>query len=202
MAGDGKKRSAYKKHRTSFVPTPNPDGYGARWQWDERKYKVAEYLAQGYSQRMAGELAGCGKTTVQNWLRIPEFCSYIDNLIYETGIATKRMRIGKLKRMAERMEEVFYAKAEQLMLDPTEERLKDVSQEFREILKQIAIEKEEWIELNRTEHDVKGSIDINAKASIENVEKYLLEIGEDERETLRKEFEAIADKYIADLNNN
>lgn len=195
------KRGFYRKNRTSVVPAPNPEGYGSRWRWDDKKYKAAEYLAQGYSQRNVCEVVGIGTSTIHRWLKIPEFCEYIDKLIYETGVAAKRVRISKLKRMADQMEEVFYEKAEQLLIDPTEEKLKDISAEFRELLKQIAMEKEEWVELNRVEHNIKGDINMNTKATIEKVEKHLHALEDDEREALKKEFETVADEVIANLTN-
>lgn len=195
------KRGYYKKNRTSVVPVPNPEGYGARWQWDDKKYQLAEYIAQGYTYKHAGELVGISSATVTRWLKIPEFCAYIDNLIYETGVALKGVRISKMKRMADQMEAVFYRKASELMSDPSEEKLKDISFEFRELLKQIAVEKEEWVELNRTEHNIKGDLNLNTKASIEKVEKYIHSLEDTDREALKKEFEAIADEVIANLTN-
>lgn len=195
-----KNGNRYWKHPNvgRFVPKPNGDNYcRTEWVWTEPKYRAAELLAKGYSQRYIADELGVHRNTIYNWQKVPEFCEYVDSIVLETGLALKKTRIAKLKRMAGSLETVFDKKVEELLKNCTWERLKDISAEYREMLKQIATEKEEYIEVTKHEHA--GSIDVNHSGSIEKVEKHLLELDDSGREALEKEFAKVADTVIASL---
>lgn len=194
------RKNSKKDVSQGIQPLTNKHNYGRNWKWDEKKYRVAELLADGYTKSDIARIEGLGLSTVKDYCRVPEFVDYANELIFESGMAVKGERIAKLKRMAGRVEDVFYTKAEALLADPTDERLKDLSSEFRELLKQIATEKEEYAEVQKTQHEVTGSLDITNQAVVARVEEFLQSVPDDERGALKKEFEHVADQAIAELN--
>ncbi len=162
--------------------------------WDDKKVEAANMTAEGYPSFKIAEKIGAALKTVNNWQKHPDFCKYVDEMVLETGVALKNMRIGTLKRLAREMEEAFYVKLADLRRDPSYERLKDISGELRELLKQIATEKEEFVEVSK--NIVTGEINIMAS----KVEKFVLEIGDEkEREILKNEFEKVADRVVTQL---
>jgi predicted transcriptional regulator len=178
----------------TIQPLPNVTDYGSNFKWDDQKKTAAELIAEGHSQQEVADLIGTCRNTISNWLRVPEFCEKIDDYVMDTGLATKRIRIAKMKRIAAQLETVFFRKAEQLMIDPTDERLKDIAQELREYLKQIATEKEEYVELSKVQ--VAGEIGVTP--AIVKVEQYLETLDEERRSAIEVEFSKVADSVIAE----
>ena len=200
----------YKKQSTKMPkrdvsqgiqPLSNTHGYGKNWKWDDRKYRVAELLADGYSKSDIARMEKMSLNAIKDWCRVPEFIDYANELIFETGMALKSERISKMKRMASEIERVFYVKAEALLADPSDERMKDISSEFRELLKQIATEKEEYVELQKTHHEISGTLDVSNQAVVEKVEKFLNSVSDDEKDAMKKEFAKVADQAIAELHD-
>jgi hypothetical protein len=181
------------KPRTIMPLTPSRTNRpnGENWKWDERKYQVADLIADGKRQCDIAQITGISVKTIEDWMRVPAFCEYIDDLIFETGLAVKRLRIAKAKAMFDSLEQVFYVKAEQLMADPAKEKLKDISEEMRELLKQIATEKEEYVQITKTE--VSGVL---GTADVGKIAEQLQGMGESEKQDLYRQFEEVADRVI------
>jgi predicted transcriptional regulator len=193
-----KKRKDSEMHRERVVPSPNPDGYGKRWLWDAKKELAVELLAKGYSYEKTGNAIGVTRRVVESWFRIPEFAQAVDHEIMEIGMANKQARIATMKSMADRLLEIFELKVEDLMVSAnarSDERVKEISSEIRDLLKQIAQEKEEYVEISRQEHV--GEVAVAADVS--NIETYLQGLKDDARVALEKEFANVADAVVAQI---
>ncbi len=210
-----KKKSGYEKEFDKLVANPEKIGMTTSDQlidvlrdrscvvtginesvftWDEKKLKAAEMFAEGYRAKAISDKVETSKESILNWYAHPEFKTYVDEIILETGMAIKNMRIGMLKRLASDMERAFYIKLEDLERDPSYERLKDLSSELREILKQIGQEKEEFMEVQK--NIVSGELNVIAS----RVENYINDVEDDnERVTIQQDFEKIADKIVNEL---
>ena len=167
------------------------------FRWNDKKLEAASMISEGYLLNQVAEKIDIDASTISRWSRHPDFIKHVDELVLETGIALKKMRIGTLKRIAREMERAFYIKLGDLVRDPSYERLKDISSELRELLKQIAVEKEEFAEIKK--NIVSGELNIVAT----KVENFVMSVDDEhERELLKNEFEKIADKVVMQLTGN
>lgn len=195
-------KKTYKKYK-EMIAEPERIGVGdlissgnklTTFEWDEKKLEVANMIAEGYPNSTIAEKTGINAQNITKWKKHPDFCKCVDDIVLETGIALKNMRIGTLKRLARDMEEAFYIKLADLRRDPSYERLKDISGELRELLKQIATEKEEFVEVQK--NIVSGEINVMAS----KVENFVTEFeNEKEREMLKNEFEKVADRVVTQI---
>ena len=165
--------------------------------WDDKKVDALFYLSEGYKVSEVAAAIDVNPATVNKWMQYKEFKERLEKNLVETGLAVKSERISRLKRMADKVEKVFYSKVEQLLMNPTDEKLRDLSQEFRELLKQIAIEKEELVQI--TKHQYEGQVDINVNHQIDNIEQRIKQL--DDSSKIRQEFEEMAEDIITTLVN-
>ena len=175
-----------KKQTKSDNVEPEP------WQWNEERYEIAHLLADGNSKASVAGAMGVSVRTIQYLCSYPEFVSYVNKTIMETGLALKEDRLARMKRMADQMEQIFYRKAEQVFANPRDEQITFLSAEFRNLLKQIAVEKEEYIESTRVA--VEGGMELTT--DFHKVDEYVKSLADEEREKLLTEFKSIADEIV------
>lgn len=181
-----------------------PDGIAVHvpktWRWDARKLRVADQIAQGV--RITDivrdpENRLTSKATVYGWLYHPEFREHVDALVLEMEFASKRERIAGMNRVTRILFDKLVRELSTVRM--TDKSVGSLLSGFSTLLKQIAQEKEEFVEQARVEQevhaDVKGTV---ATASIP-LEQYLATLPKDEREEMEREFAKVADEYIAQL---
>lgn len=160
----------------------------AAFVWTKKRLLAAELLAEGVSKLQVAEKIGVSRATLYNWLELPVFTDYIDTIIFDQGVANKKIRVAKMKSMLDKMEQVIEEKIKSLLRDPTPEFLKGIVNEYRELLKQIAIEKQEWVELSESK--------VNADMRITEVNIHEIRRKMDENPRLEQEFKEVADQII------
>lgn len=163
-----------------------------KFEWDIKKHELIQLLADGLPKTIAAQTVGVTVDYVRGCFRHKEFVDMLNKTIMETGLSLKEDRLARLKRMADHMENIFYAKAEQVIMNPRDEQITFISKEFRELLKQISIEKQEYVEVQRQE--VSGSIEVTA--NIRAVDNYVKSLPDIEREQLLLEFKNVADEVV------
>lgn len=177
------------------VPSPNTAGYGKHWLWDETKEQAVELLAKGFSYKKTATALGVSANALRDWFRIPEFAQAVDKEIMDTGMAAKNNRVAIMKSMADSLLGIFELKIEELIRSTQSERIKDISSEIRDLLKQIAQEKQEYVEISRQEHIG----EVNITTSIGDIEAYLTGLKSDKRQALEQEFAQVADAVVASI---
>lgn len=166
------------------------------WQWTEERYEAAHLLADGHSKTFVAQALGVEPRAIQSLCSHEEFVKYINKTIMETGLAMKEDRLARMKRMADTMENIFYRKAEQVVANPRDEQITFLSAEFRNLLKQIAVEKEEYIETTRMA--VEGGLKITT--DFHKVDEYVKSLADEERTKLLNDFKNIADEIVTTQN--
>lgn len=162
------------------------------WEWDQTKFKVADMIAEGYPlSQIAREDGFPSTTTIYAWLEHPEFREHVDGLVMETGFANKRERISGLSRVARKIFDKIIDDFDDL--DLTDKNTGAILQGLTTVLKQVAQEKEEFIEESKVTQDttVKGNITLDHK-----IEQILATASEDTRQQLEQEFDSIGDDII------
>lgn len=74
------------------------------FRWTKKHEAAAIALANGETQKEAGDKAGVVERTVQRWLDVPEFAEEVDRLTFLTGIAAKAERLRMAKRIIARLD--------------------------------------------------------------------------------------------------
>jgi hypothetical protein len=161
------------------------------WEWNEQRYKVAEYLSAGYSMVKTCEICGLPtRSVVYGWLQHPEFREHVDGLIAETGFASKRERIAGLSNVTQMIYDKLMSEFKGLKM--TDKSVGAILSGLQLLSKQIAQEKEEFIETTNVNQNISGglvlaNVDVNAMMSGKSVE---------ERQKLEAEFNTIGDAVI------
>ena len=147
--------------------------------WDDVRTSAAQRVAEGKLSEddIANELK-ISRATLKRWKSHPGFQARVAEIVAETaaalkkqGIRVKETRLAKLNRMVQRIESVILGRAEDMPEAPggksgllaRDYKGKDADQpvyrfdapmvkEYRELLKQAAIEVGEWTE--KREHTV------------------------------------------------
>lgn len=183
------------KEYTIVVPYSYANGIPKVWSWDTRKIKAGELIAQGIpiAQVARDPDVGVTKYTLYMWMEHPEFKEHVDGLVTETGLASKRERISALKRVAQ----ILFDKIvnEVSVLPTTDKSVGAILSNFQAITKQLAQEKDEFVEQTRVEQQVSGAIGV---API-NIDDVLMRMDDEERKRLEEEFDKIADSVIQSL---
>lgn len=151
----------------------------SKFPWDELRSKAAQQVAEGQlTEHQIAEGLGLARATIERWKSHPGFQARVAEIVAETatalkkqGIRVKETRLAKLNRMVQRIESVILGRAEDMPEAPggksgllaRDYKGKDADQpvyrfdapmvkEYRELLKQAAIEVGEWTE--KREHTV------------------------------------------------
>lgn len=172
------------------------------FKWDRRKLQIASDLADGYTHSQVAEMNGIDTRTITRYLKTTEFADYIDELIMESGIANRRLRIASMKRITHHLLEVVMQKLDRLngaTLD--DESAKGLLSELREYYKLIAQEKNELVTILKSEASVNVQGEMSLLHGIESVQSFIDDIKDDDK---RKEAEqairAAADDLISRYN--
>jgi hypothetical protein len=170
------KKAAKKAVRKAAPKTSQNE---SKFQWDEQRCKAAQQVAEGQStEHQIAEGLGVGRATIERWKAHVEFQARVKEIVDETaaalkkqGIRIKETRLAKLDRMVRRIESVIAGRAEDMPEAPggksgllaRDYKGKDADRtvykfdapmvkEYRECLKQAAIELGEWTE--KREHTI------------------------------------------------
>lgn len=189
----GSKGQVYK----ISVPASYVKHIPKEWSWDARKYAVAELIALGVPIDKIPKYPESGvksKVTIYGWLAHPEFKQHVDALTLEMGFASKRERIAGMNRVTKVLFEKLVREINEVKM--TDKSLGAMLSGLSTLWKQLAQEKEEFVEQARVEQEttISGTI---ATASV-SVEEYMKSLSDDERENMQKEFAKIADKYLTE----
>lgn len=75
----------------------------AQFKWTKKREKAAISLANGHTQKEAGDMAGVARRTIQRWLDIPEFSEEVDRLTLMLDIASRAERLRIAKRIVRKI---------------------------------------------------------------------------------------------------
>ena len=188
---NGKKYNiAAPKSQVKYIPK--------QWKWTTERYKVAEMIADGIPITHIArdpELGIKTRQTIYGWLEHPEFREHIDGLILETGLASKRERVAGMKKVTQQLFEKITEELDDLKLN--DRNIGAILSNFQSLMKQLAQEKEELVELQRVQQNT--SVDANIKMATVNIEELLKSVPESERKQLEHEFDKIGDEMIRKL---
>ena len=79
-----------------IVPASNPQVFV----WDDRKSEAALTLARGRPKTEAARAADVDRSTIYEWLKIPEFCAEVDRLSLMVSISSRAERLRVAMRVA------------------------------------------------------------------------------------------------------
>jgi len=186
-----------KKYKV-VVPASYAKHIPKKWEWTAERYRVAQMIADGIPISQIAEdpsISISGRITIYGWLEHPEFREHVDGLTLESGFASKRERIAGLNRLTQKL---FNKVVNEL--DATKLNEKSIGAVLSTILsgmKQLAQEKEEFIEASKVEQQttLNGTLGV---AHL-NVTEVLNSKTDEERKALEKEFDAVADEIIRSL---
>lgn len=183
------------KKYTIVAPKSRIGHIPKKWKWSPEKYRVAEKLADGIPIAQITRDPDSGvktRKTIYAWLEHPEFRDHVDGLTLETGLASKRERIAGLKRVTEQLFRKISEEIDSLPLN--DKNIGAILSNFQTFLKQLAQEKEEFVELQRVEQDT--SIEGALHVATVNIEEFLKTKTDSERKQLEYEFDRIGDALI------
>lgn len=175
------------RHYAKYVPKV--------WEWTEERYKVAEMIAQGipYAEIARDPNVNVkARITIYAWLQHPEFRKHVDGLILETGWANKRERIAGLTRVTEKLFKRIVNDIDKVKLN--EKSVGSFLVGLQTIAKQLAQEKEEFVEHAKVEQNTKLSGVVGVLGG--NLDNYLKGASEDERKALEAEFDKVGDDIV------
>lgn len=166
-----------------------------KWSWNEARYKVAELMAAGWPVKQIADIVGYSRITLYGWLQHPEFKEHVDGMILETGWANKRERIAGLNRVTQLLFDKVIDEIGHVKL--TDKSIGPVLTSIQSIAKQLAQEKEEFVEQSKVAQTT--TIDGNLTVAAVPVETYLNAKAPDERLALEAEFNEIGDNIIRSI---
>lgn len=178
-----------------------------KWKWNKTRYEVANLLADGVpiERIVADPSIDIGsKSTIYGWLEHPEFREHVDALIFEYGVASKRERLARLKKVADQLYDQLMDETNGLFaIALTEKNAAPLLAQYQNILKLIAQEKEELREIHHIKQESKTELtaDVNGHVltGTYQVEELLNSRSDSEREKLEKELDKIGDEIIRRL---
>lgn len=163
------------------------------WDWNEKRLKVAEMIAQGIPITDISDTEGLpSRQVIYGWLQHPEFKEHVDGLVLETGWANKQERIAGLNKLTNTLFKKVMNEIDQVKL--TDKSIGAVLSSIQLIAKQLGVEKEELVEQSKIEQNtnVSGAIGVAAI----NLGNVLNEKTAEERAALEAEFNNMGDDII------
>lgn len=165
------------------------------WEWTPVRYKVADMIALGipYTQIVADPEVGIkSRMSIYGWMEHPEFREHVDGLILETGFASKRERIAGLASLTR----MFFDKLKNELggVKLTDKSIGAVSTALLQGMKQLAQEKEEFVESSKIEQ--KTTLNGTVGVATTSVEDVLNSMTDDARKQLERELAEVGDEII------
>jgi hypothetical protein len=186
---------------TVTVPASYTEAVPKTWEWNEERYKVAEYIAEGVPIANIPDMPGVtlrSRMTIYGWLEHPEFKNHVDGLVLETGWANRRERMSNLQFLNRLLLQKVVKEIDGVKL--TDKSLGAILSALQGGSKLIAQEKGEFIEESKVTQDtnITGTVtNISAK-----VEDFMSSKSDEERKALENEFDNMGDDIIRTLTGN
>lgn len=162
------------------------------WSWNQRRYKVAEMISAGYPVQAIAKEVGVNRSLIYGWLQHPEFKEHVDGLTMETGWANKRERIAGLNKITRLLFDKVVDEIDGVTL--SDKSIGPVLVAIQTIAKQIAQEKDEFVEQSKVENNtnVSGTLGV----AVANIDTIMGSKSAEERRALEGEFRNIGDDII------
>lgn len=180
------------------IPSSYVRAIPKKWEWNDERYRVAELIAQGIPISQIPDQEGVhfkSKLTIYAWLEHPEFKSYVDGIIMETGWASRRERLQNLQILNQRLLNKVLGEMDAMKL--TDKNVGSLLTAIQAGAKLIAQEKGEFIEESKVTQDmnVTGTV-ANVSAKLEDL---MASKTAEEKQELEKEFNKVGDDIIRAL---
>ena len=166
-----------------------------QWSWNADRYKIAEMLADGVSIKtiiLDPTVNINNGMTIYGYLEHPEFKEHIDGLVLETGFSSKRERIAGLRKVSEKLYDKIINELSSVHLGRDKYALNAVLVGMSNMMKQLAQEKEEFVEHS----EVKNSISGNLGVATISMDKIFEQVTSEDKKHLEAEFDSMGDKII------
>lgn len=171
-----------------------------QWRWDARKLRAAELIAMGVPVSdivKDPEVGVKSRAVIYGWYNHPEFKEHVDALVMETGFAAKRERIAGMKRVTRILFDKLTRELGSVKM--TDKSVGSLLSGFTVLLKQLAQEKEEFVEQARVENEVNANVKGTMTTTSVPLEKVLENLPKNEREEMEQEISKIVDQLLPTL---
>lgn len=179
------------------VPSSYVDTVPKIWEWNEERYLVAEYIAQGIPLSQIPNMPGVSvksRHTIYSWLEHPEFREHVDGLVLETGWANRRERLMNLQRLNNRLLEKVLNEIDEMKL--TDRSVGAILNAIQAGAKLIAQEKGEFVEEQKVTSNVSAKVEATTTLKVDEL---LKSASDDERRELEEAFDQIGDDIIRNI---
>jgi len=177
---------------TIVIPRGYRDAIPKTWKWNAKRYKVAEMISAGFPIRRIAKTLGVNKALIYAWLQHPEFKGHVDGLTMESGWANKQERIAGLNKITRLLFDKVVAEINGVNL--TDKSIGPVLVAIQTIAKQIAQEKDEFVEQSKVEQNTNMSGTIGV--AVANMDMIIASKSAEERRVLEAQFKEISDDVI------
>jgi len=69
------------------------------WKWTPTREKAALLLASGYTWAETSKNADVAESTINRWMKVPEFFNEVDRLSHMVGVAARAERLRMVNRI-------------------------------------------------------------------------------------------------------
>lgn len=174
-----------------------PSGYIGHvpkvWEWNPQRYSVADQIADGIAIREIARSEGMPTyLTIYAWLQHPEFREYVDGLVLETGMASKRERIAGMVRLTKKLFNKVMLELDGMPL--TDKSIGPVLNAIPVLAKYLAQEKEEFVEQTNVQQQttIGGTIMVAAV----KVEDLLNSAPSEDQDRLKAQLKLMGDNVV------
>ena len=185
-------RGSGDKVYTIVVPASYRNVIPKTWRWNPRRYKAADMISAGHPITQIAKELGLHKSMIYAWLQHPEFKGHVNGLVMETGWANKQERIAGLNKVTRLLFDKVVAEIDGVNL--TDKSIGPVLTAIQTIAKQIAQEKDEFVEQSRVEQNT--SISGLVGVAIANIDTIMASKSAEERRALEAQFKDVSDDVI------
>ena len=177
---------------TIVVPASYKNVIPKTWRWNPRRYKAADMIGAGHPITQIAKELGIHKSMIYAWLQHPEFKGHVNGLVMETGWANKQERIAGLNKVTRLLFDKVVAEIDGVNL--TDKSIGPVLTAIQTIAKQIAQEKDEFVEQSRVEQNtnISGLVGV----AIANIDTIMASKSAEERRALEAQFKDVSDDVI------
>jgi len=185
-------RGSGDKVYTIVVPASYKNVIPKTWRWNPRRYKAADMIGAGHPITQIAKVLGMHKSMIYAWLQHPEFKGHVNGLVMETGWANKQERIAGLNKVTRLLFDKVVAEIDGVNL--TDKSIGPVLTAIQTIAKQIAQEKDEFVEQSKVEQNtnLSGVVGI----AIANIDTIMASKSAEERRALEAQFKDVSDDVI------
>jgi len=177
---------------TIVVPSSYKNSIPKTWRWNPRRYKAADMIGAGHPVTQIAKELGIHKSMIYAWLQHPEFKGHVNGLVMESGWANKQERIAGLNKVTRLLFDKVVAEIDGVHL--TDKSIGPVLTAIQTIAKQIAQEKEEFVEQSKVEQNTNLSGVIGV--AIANIDTIMASKSAEERRALEAQFKEVSDDVI------